>query len=278
MEQTAWLQGDEEAEIRGGARRLDRDAYAGGGTDPRGRSGATSTVSRRRAWTAGGQRLSQVSARRAPDRRGAASGGAVPGEPPGWSVAHFHDVYGERHAGERSYTWVRNRLQEARLVAKGSAAGRRAGAANVRIGRSRNLGRRPGVCSVGCRSAQSRLPAVRCLRSRLTRKRVVHRERSAPGHLGGIHEPDPTPALRHEPRPWLRHLRGALRVREPARWRTAAFPAVEPKPRTRAVQHHRRNPAPPLPVVLARVQSPGDLSCVVLHPPALDGIELNSVL
>ena len=42
----------------------------------------------------------------------------------GWSVAHFHDRYRERHAGERSYTWVKNRLQEAGLVAKGKRRGK----------------------------------------------------------------------------------------------------------------------------------------------------------
>ena len=41
----------------------------------------------------------------------------------GWSVAHFHDRYRERHAGERSYTWARNRVQEAGLAAKGKRRG-----------------------------------------------------------------------------------------------------------------------------------------------------------
>ena len=41
----------------------------------------------------------------------------------GWSVAHFHDRYRERHAGERSYTRVKSRLQEAGLAAKGKVRG-----------------------------------------------------------------------------------------------------------------------------------------------------------
>jgi len=41
----------------------------------------------------------------------------------GWSVAHFHDMYRDRHAGERSYTWVKNRLQAAGLVSKGKRRG-----------------------------------------------------------------------------------------------------------------------------------------------------------
>ena len=42
----------------------------------------------------------------------------------GWSVAHFHERYRERHGGERSYTWTKNRLQAAGLVSKGRAKGK----------------------------------------------------------------------------------------------------------------------------------------------------------
>ena len=38
-------------------------------------------------------------------------------------MAHFHDVCRERHAGERSYTWVKNRLQESGLASKGKRRG-----------------------------------------------------------------------------------------------------------------------------------------------------------
>ena len=42
----------------------------------------------------------------------------------GWSVAHFHERYRERHGGARSYTWTKNRLQAAGLVSKGRSKGR----------------------------------------------------------------------------------------------------------------------------------------------------------
>ena len=42
----------------------------------------------------------------------------------GWSVAHFHERYRERHGGGRSYTWTKNRLQAAGLVSKGRSKGR----------------------------------------------------------------------------------------------------------------------------------------------------------
>ena len=38
----------------------------------------------------------------------------------GWNVRHFHEeVYVREHGGSRSYTWVKNRLQEAGLVKQG---------------------------------------------------------------------------------------------------------------------------------------------------------------
>ena len=64
------------------------------------------------------KRLSQVSARRAPTDEVLRLEALYRESHQGWSVAHFHDVYRERHAGERSYTWVRNRLQEAGLAAQ----------------------------------------------------------------------------------------------------------------------------------------------------------------
>ena len=38
-------------------------------------------------------------------------------------MAHFHARYRDRHADERSYTWVKNRLQESGLAEKGQASG-----------------------------------------------------------------------------------------------------------------------------------------------------------
>ena len=69
------------------------------------------------------KRLSQVSARRAPVDEVVRLQALYRESYQGWSVAHFHDRYRERHAGQRSYTWVKNRLQEAGLVSKGKARG-----------------------------------------------------------------------------------------------------------------------------------------------------------
>ena len=73
-------------------------------------------------------------------------------------------------------------------------------------------------------------------------------------HLRRIHQPDPPPALRQQPRPRRRDLRPTVRVRVAAPRRPAPLPAVEPQTRTRAVQHHRRHPPATLAVVLAGVQ------------------------
>ena len=69
------------------------------------------------------KRLSQVSARRAPVDEVVRLQALYRESYQGWSVAHFHDRYRERHAGRRSYTWVKNRLQEAGLVSQGKARG-----------------------------------------------------------------------------------------------------------------------------------------------------------
>lgn len=42
----------------------------------------------------------------------------------GWKVRHFHERYQSEYGGERSYTWVKKRLQEADLVARGRRRGR----------------------------------------------------------------------------------------------------------------------------------------------------------
>ena len=63
-------------------------------------------------------------------RGGGGAGGAVPGRDGygGWNVRHFHEeVYVREHGGSRSYTWVKNRLQEAGLVKKGRRKGPRTG-------------------------------------------------------------------------------------------------------------------------------------------------------
>ena len=42
----------------------------------------------------------------------------------GWNVKHFFERYEDEHQGQRSYTWVKNRLQERGLVKKGNRKGR----------------------------------------------------------------------------------------------------------------------------------------------------------
>lgn len=41
----------------------------------------------------------------------------------GFTVAHFHDKYQDKHQGQRSYTWVKNQLQEHQVVQKGKKKG-----------------------------------------------------------------------------------------------------------------------------------------------------------
>lgn len=70
------------------------------------------------------KRLSQQSHRRAPVdeviglvelyRRGY----------PRWNVKHFHTWYQRDHAGKRSYTWVKNQLQQAGVVVRAKARGK----------------------------------------------------------------------------------------------------------------------------------------------------------
>jgi len=36
----------------------------------------------------------------------------------GWNVKHFYSFYAREHDGSRSYTWVKNELQKAKLVRK----------------------------------------------------------------------------------------------------------------------------------------------------------------
>ena len=42
---------------------------------------------------------------------------------PKFTVAHFYDMYKDNHHGHRSYTWVKNRLQEAGLIKKAKKRG-----------------------------------------------------------------------------------------------------------------------------------------------------------
>ena len=42
----------------------------------------------------------------------------------GWNVKHFHAWYGRDHGGTRSYSWVKNVLQEAKLVVRSKLRGK----------------------------------------------------------------------------------------------------------------------------------------------------------
>ena len=69
------------------------------------------------------KRVSEVSALRAPVDEVVRLEALYRDNYRGWSVAHFHERYRDRHAGERSYTWVKNRLRESGLVEPGKRRG-----------------------------------------------------------------------------------------------------------------------------------------------------------
>jgi transposase len=69
------------------------------------------------------QRLSQVSHRCAPVDEVVRLESVYRERYDGWNVKHFYRFYQTRHAGERSYTWVKNRLQAAGLVKRAPAKG-----------------------------------------------------------------------------------------------------------------------------------------------------------
>ena len=70
------------------------------------------------------KRLGQVSARRAPVDEVVRTETLYRERYEGWNVRHFYSFYRRRHAGTRSYTWVKNTLQRAGLVAKVRARGK----------------------------------------------------------------------------------------------------------------------------------------------------------
>lgn len=69
------------------------------------------------------RRLAQVSHRRAPVDEVMAVVDRYRSRHAGWNVKHFHAWY-KREGGTRSYTWVKNRLQEAGVVAKAPGRGK----------------------------------------------------------------------------------------------------------------------------------------------------------
>jgi len=70
------------------------------------------------------QRLAQVSHRRAPVDEVMGLVELYRREYVGWNVKHFHSFYRRDHGGERGYTWVKLRLQEAGAVPRAKARGK----------------------------------------------------------------------------------------------------------------------------------------------------------
>lgn len=70
------------------------------------------------------KRLSQVSHRRAPVDEVLRLEALYRERYEGWNVKHFYSFYRRRHGGDRSYTWVKNRLQSAGLVTRAPGRGK----------------------------------------------------------------------------------------------------------------------------------------------------------
>jgi len=70
------------------------------------------------------KRLEQVSHRRAPVDEVVRLEALYRERYEGWNVRHFHQFYRDRHDGQRSYTWVKTRLQTAGLVKRAKARGK----------------------------------------------------------------------------------------------------------------------------------------------------------
>ena len=68
------------------------------------------------------RRLTQASFRRAPADEVCAVSDLYKRRHPGWNAKHFYEWY-RRDGGQRSYTWVKNTLQTARLVKRTSKRG-----------------------------------------------------------------------------------------------------------------------------------------------------------
>jgi transposase len=76
------------------------------------------------------KRLNQVSHRRAPVDEVMRLVDRYRSRHEGWNVKHFYAWY-KRDGGGRSYTWVKNRLQEAKLIPKTAKRGATANAGNA---------------------------------------------------------------------------------------------------------------------------------------------------
>lgn len=89
------------------------------------------------------RRIDQISHRRAPVDEVMKVVGLYSSQYAGWNVKHFHSWYRREHQGTRSYTWVKNTLQENSLTepdhyfgisAQPAATSRRSSAADRRTG------------------------------------------------------------------------------------------------------------------------------------------------
>ena len=69
-------------------------------------------------------RMAQVSSRRAPVDEVLGLQRLYSSDFLGWNVKHFHCWYGRDHGGTRSYSWVKNVLQEAKLVVRAKERGK----------------------------------------------------------------------------------------------------------------------------------------------------------
>src|SRR5512139_3102111 len=70
------------------------------------------------------KRISQLSHRRAPVDGVMGLVDLYQSRYAGWNVRHFHRWYARKHAGARSYSWVKNTLQVARAVARAKGRGK----------------------------------------------------------------------------------------------------------------------------------------------------------
>ncbi len=70
------------------------------------------------------RRLTQISHKRAPVDEVMRLVDCYRTEHFGWNVKHFHAWYAREHSGQRGYTWVKNRLQQAGAVTRSKARGK----------------------------------------------------------------------------------------------------------------------------------------------------------
>lgn len=69
------------------------------------------------------KRISQVSSRKAPVDEVLRLEALYKERYDGWTVKHFHERYQDEHKGQRSYTWVKSRLQARGLAPRGKTRG-----------------------------------------------------------------------------------------------------------------------------------------------------------